>query len=427
MAAPSGAILDMSGLAAVDVHPSGSHVWAGAGALWGTVLERCLLSGKRVSPRSWTDYLGLTVGGTLSNGGVSGQAFLHGPQTSNVDELEIVTGNGEVLLCSEQSEAELYFAALGGLGQFGVITRARIPLYPAPLMVRWIRLVYNDFNDYKVDIESLVARPGQGFDSFDYVEGFAFLNNDDPINGWFSVPFSPNHHFDGSRLPPDSGPLLYCIELALHHDNVEEASIRAREQLDKRLEAMMGNLKYLRGLEFVADVAYVEFLTRVNRAEAAAKSAGTWDAPHPWLNLFVSASDIVDFERKIFQGVLREGIGGPMLVYPLLKSKWDTRTSVALPENEVFYLVALLRFNHPFPKGPPLDTLLLQNQEIINICDTNEYRYKIYIPQYKNEEQWKKHFGDEWQRLVKRKDRFDPLAILAPGQKIFSRLVQAPM
>ena len=62
----------------------------GAGALWVEVLEECLRAG--LAPRSWTDYLHLTVGGTLSNGGISGQAFKHGPQISNVLELEVVTG-----------------------------------------------------------------------------------------------------------------------------------------------------------------------------------------------------------------------------------------------------------------------------------------------------------------------------------------------
>ena len=45
-----------------------------------------------LAPKSWTDYLHLTIGGTLSNAGVSGQTFQHGPQISNVMELEIVTG-----------------------------------------------------------------------------------------------------------------------------------------------------------------------------------------------------------------------------------------------------------------------------------------------------------------------------------------------
>lgn len=119
------------------------------GALWEEVLEWGVrLHG--MAPMSWTDYLGLTVGGTLSNGGISGQAFRHGPQISNVTELEVVTGDGERVVCSAAARSDLFFAVLGGLGQFGVITRARIPLHLAPHMVgnltdrvsqsRWISL-----------------------------------------------------------------------------------------------------------------------------------------------------------------------------------------------------------------------------------------------------------------------------------------------
>ena len=104
------------------------------GALWEDVLERCVMN-FGLAPRSWTDYLSLTVGGTLSNAGVSGQAFRYGPQTSNVSELEVVTGNGEALVCSETENSELFFGALGGLGQFGIITRARVLLQKAPDMV----------------------------------------------------------------------------------------------------------------------------------------------------------------------------------------------------------------------------------------------------------------------------------------------------
>ena len=107
----------------------------GGGALWEEVLKRCVLE-HGLAPRSWTDYLGLTVGGTLSNGGVSGQAFRYGPQTSNVIEMEVVTGNGEVVICSENQSSDVFYSVLGGLGQFGVITRARVLLQPAPEMVR---------------------------------------------------------------------------------------------------------------------------------------------------------------------------------------------------------------------------------------------------------------------------------------------------
>lgn len=37
--------------------------------------------------------------------------------------------------CSKKENADLFHAALGGLGQFGIITRAQIALEPAPEMV----------------------------------------------------------------------------------------------------------------------------------------------------------------------------------------------------------------------------------------------------------------------------------------------------
>jgi cytokinin dehydrogenase len=45
-------------------------------------------------------------------------------------------GKGEVVTCSEKQNADLFHGVLGGLGQFGIITRARISLGPAPKMVK---------------------------------------------------------------------------------------------------------------------------------------------------------------------------------------------------------------------------------------------------------------------------------------------------
>lgn len=45
-------------------------------------------------------------------------------------------GKGEILNCSERQNSDLFHGVLGGLGQFGIITRARIALDPAPSMVK---------------------------------------------------------------------------------------------------------------------------------------------------------------------------------------------------------------------------------------------------------------------------------------------------
>ncbi|GAB4854538.1 Cytokinin dehydrogenase 7 [Ancistrocladus abbreviatus] len=386
------------------------------GALWEDVLERCVPFGW--APRSWTDYLSLTVGGTLSNAGVSGQAFRFGPQTSNVTEMEVVTGKGEIVNCSQNQNSELFFGVLGGLGQFGIITKARIVLQKAPDMVRWIRLVYGEFDEFTRDAEILVTQRDKG-DSFDYVEGFVFVNSDDPINGWPSVPLNSNQWLDPGRIPAAAGSVLYCLELVLHYQNDEHPS-----SVDAVVEKLLGRLRFCKDLKFQVDVSYKEFLLRVKKVEQQARATGIWDAPHPWLNLFISKRDIADFDRVVFKGMLKDGIGGPMLVYPLLRSRWDRRTSVVLPEGEIFYIVALLRFSRPYAHRGPAEDMVAQNQEILRHCKRSGYNFKLYLPHYESQEEWKQHFGNQWMRFVERKEKFDPMAILAPGQRIFSRRTQ---
>ncbi|KAG4379314.1 hypothetical protein AAZX31_17G212000 [Glycine max] len=315
--AEKGLVLDMRAMedhfTLLSLDDGSLYVDVSGGALWEDVLKRCV-SEFRLAPRSWTDYLGLTVGGTLSNAGVSGQAFRYGPQTANVTELEVVSGKGETLVCSESQNSELFFATLGGLGQFGIITRARVPVQQAPDMVRWIRVVYTEFGDFTRDAEWLVTlREGDGFD---YVEGFVFVNSDDPCNGWTTVPVGPNQYFDPVRIPSTAGPVLYCLELALHYRNQDHPSA-----VDMEVDRLLGRLRFVEGLKFSVDVTYMEFLLRVKRVEEDAKANGIWDAPHPWLNMFVSKSNIAEFDREVFKKILKHGVGGPILVYPLLRSK----------------------------------------------------------------------------------------------------------
>lgn len=51
-------------------------------------------------------------------------------------------GKGHFVTCSKDLNSELFFAVLGGLGQFGIINRARIVLAKAPTRVSTIRLIF---------------------------------------------------------------------------------------------------------------------------------------------------------------------------------------------------------------------------------------------------------------------------------------------
>ncbi|KAJ1691162.1 hypothetical protein LUZ63_015317 [Rhynchospora breviuscula] len=175
---PDGVLIDMSSLGRksgrINV-TDGTFPYADVGAeqLWIDVLNYTLKHD--LMPRVFTDYLSLTVGGTLSNAGISGLGFMIGAQISHVYELDVVTGTGEIVTCSRGSNSDIFYATLGGLGQFGVITRARIALEPAQKRVRWSRLFYTDIKLVTSDSEKLTS-PGNNLSGIiDFLEGEILL------------------------------------------------------------------------------------------------------------------------------------------------------------------------------------------------------------------------------------------------------------
>jgi cytokinin dehydrogenase len=127
-------------------------------------------------------------------------------------------GTGEVLNCSKEQNEELFHSVLGGLGQFGIITRARILLEPAPTMVKWIRVLYSDFAAFTRDQERLISEEN----AFDYIEGFVIINRTGLLNNWRSS-FNPQDPVQASHFNSD-GKTLFCLELAKYF-NFEQIDI----------------------------------------------------------------------------------------------------------------------------------------------------------------------------------------------------------
>ena len=113
------------------------------------------------------------------------------------------------------------------------------------------------------------------------------------------------------------------------------------------------------------------------------------------------------------------------------------------PKEDVVYVVSVLQ-SAALSCGSGsqcLDTFLSQNQKVIDIATSEPEQEKTpnknrttpmatnaggmgakqYLPYWKNEEEWRGHFGDKWDRFKELKNKFDPLHILTPGQRIFKR------
>ncbi|RVW71131.1 Cytokinin dehydrogenase 3 [Vitis vinifera] len=319
--------------------------------LWIDVLQATLKHG--LAPVSWTDYLYLTIGGTLSNAGISGQTFRHGPQISNVYEMDVLTGKGELVTCSKDTNSELFFA------------------------VKWIQMLYDDFSTFSRDQEHLISING-----LDYLEGSLLMQNSSP-NNWRSS-FSPSEYPRISSLISKNG-IIYCLEVVKYYDELTSHTV------DEELQELLKGLNFLPGFVFTKDVSLVDFLNRVHSEELNLRAKGLWDVPHPWLNLFVPGSRISDFNSGVFRDILPKinQTTGTFLVYPVIRNKWDDRTSAVIPDEDIFYTVGLLHSSGA-DDWEPLEN---QNKEILKFCDKAGIKIKRYLSRYTTKKDWMNHLA----------------------------------
>lgn len=109
-----------------------------------------------------------------------------------------------------------------------------------------------------------------------------------------------------------------------HSMKFDSFGIQISRKTDSELIELQRVERLMMGMDketMETNIEYMEFVLRVKRVEREAKANGIWEAPHPWLNLFVSKTHIADFDRLVFKNILNNGVGGPMLLYPLLRSK----------------------------------------------------------------------------------------------------------
>jgi cytokinin dehydrogenase len=126
---------------------------AQGGASWEEVTRQTLAQG--LTPPAMGDTMTLSMGGILSAGGISNSSHLFGAVVDTVEELDVVTGAGELLTCSPQRNRELFELALAGMGQCGLISRARLHLVSAPKWVVRRDLIYDDLGKFLADARHL--------------------------------------------------------------------------------------------------------------------------------------------------------------------------------------------------------------------------------------------------------------------------------
>ncbi len=370
----AGVAIDMAALCEIHEIDSDS-VWVDAGVRWRDLLTETVPLG--LSPPTLTDHIDLSVGGTISVGGIGGQAGHHGLIVDNVLELEVVTGRGDIARCSPTHRADLFNAMRAGLGQFGVIVRARVRLVAVPAMVRTYTALYSDIGIFTEDQITLL---GDG--RFDYLEGFAVADGN---GGW-----------------------LYQLEAATYFAPGAPPSDAA----------MLAGLRFNPGSETATDSSYFDFANRLAPLIDFLIQIGVWQLPHPWFDMFVPGPQAPGFIQGVLDQTTDADMGqGPILIYPFKRSL-VTADFLPLPDTDICFLFSLLRT--AIPPVDPLDLVAANRVIYDDLHAIGGTRYAISCVPFAAAD-WRAHFGPQWARFARAKGRYDPRRILTPGQGIFAR------
>ncbi|MFI9407174.1 FAD-binding protein [Nocardia sp. NPDC052316] len=366
------------------IHTIGTDVAeVDAGILWKDLVEAAYERTPRLTPPAVTGYTSLTVGGTLSVGGLGGLvgALNTGLQVDHVRELEVVTGTGAIERCSAEHNSDLFEAVLGGLGQCGIITKAVLDLVPATERARTYVLEYTDNAAFFRDVRTLIERP-----VIDHV--YAEL---------YSPESTPTHRLYATVLydpasPPDDQAAAEGLTVA----------------------------------PIIDDTSYLDYVYKIDTLVDGMRETVNWDRlVKPWYDVWLSGAVVEDYVAEVQSQLTARDIGpfGISLLYPQRRAHL-TRPYPPVPEANGSDWVFVLDIN-TVAETPGIDPAFIEE-----MLDRNDRMFAHARAEYGavlypigslrfTAQDWRAHYGDKWTAFRSAKTRYDPSGLLAPGLHIF--------
>lgn len=350
-----------------------------SGVVWGELVKA--LDPMGLIPRVLTNNLGVTVGGTLSMAGLGVASFRYGAQGDNVVELEVVTPTGEIVVCSPEENPEIFDLARSGLGQFGVITRAKIRLRKRADENRTYILLYDDLRGVMADSKTVMA-DGR----FDFLESWCTplpvgLKTDEGRRRVFGEWFYPLHltkEFADGKPPRD--------------------------------EEILEGLTPYRRCHF-ENRSSLDFAFRLEPVFELWKRGPYWGATHPWMEVVLPWDMTFFYIDTVLKKLPPPMLGGGhILLWPCT----GTTSNIPLfmrPKGEFLMGFGILP-GIPKQYVEPVLEALDKASDAVSMANG-----KRYLSGYINftHEKWKQHFGEKWEWVRDSKKRLDPKGLLNPG------------
>ena len=346
----------------------------------------------------------------------------YGIQAAHVDELEIVTGQGNLVTCSKEENRDLFDCARGGLGQCGIITSVTIPLVKAPTTIRTYRLFYQA-TDSSLFLEDAKAFVESG--QIDMIHAFLKPCTEGSIGSILgSDKFAASSKDFKSLIQTGESKksLVYFLELGSYSwDNLAvdtEASNAIEDLLSSR------NNRFLNGEYFTEENDFSTYIRKDPPVVETNKEHGT--VPHPSFATLIDENHIQNLlDHHLHSNDRGDDKTNEILIMPvkntsILSTGHDVPMFPMPKGSELSYFVLFLGSVIPGGGSDQMSSIRSHHRKLHSLSLSlggKRYSYDTITNEVRGETAWKAHIGSEatWKSLVEAKRRFDPNHILCPG------------
>ena len=370
-----GLLIDMMALNRV-YRIEGDAVWVDAGITWRELVDR--LRPKRLIPPVLTNNLSVTVGGSLSVGGMGVASHRFGTQADNVEALEVITGTGDVAVCSAGENVDLFNAVRAGLGQFGIIARAKLRLRPYSENVRTYYLLYDSPDRLLADQTEILHDQ-----RFDFIEG------------WCSPCVQGMRNLGGTRVA--FGEWFFPVQVSVEYADAAPG------------DSVLSGLRFYRHVH-TEDARLIDYVQRMDAVFERWYESGAWKLPHPWMEVLLPWDRVADYLEGVVRSLPPHLPGeGHLLLWPC-RGTVSEAPMLARPEGEFVMGFGIL----PAVPRRELEMVLALLRKASDLAiQVGAKRYLSGWVEF-DREGWQAHFGSQWPRVLEWKSFFDPNGILNP-------------
>lgn len=340
----------------------------------------------------------------------------YGIQAGHVDELEIVTGKGDLLTCSKEDNSDLYDCARGGLGQCGIITSVTIPLVKAPTAICTYRIFYRAF-DASMFLEDVKDFVESGH--IDMIHAFLKPCTKECIGsilGSDEFAASSNEFKSLIQQGESTKSLVYFLELGSYSWDNRNGDETTSKTIENLLSSKQD--RFLNGEYFTEENDFATYIRKDPPVVETNKEHG--QVPHP------SFATLIDETKaqKLLDCHLHSNDRGDdktneILIMPVKKT-FEVPMFSMPKDSELSYFLLFLGSVIPGQGSSKMSEIRAHHRKLHSLSSKlggKRYSYDTITAEVQGPTAWKDHIGCEtaWESLVNAKRRFDPNHILCPG------------